>query len=261
MLSVIAGIVALLAGLLWFGQRSLIYYPDRSDPGPASAALESGSDVTLTTSDGLTLRAWRIDPREPNGMAALYLPGNGGNRLGRVSIGQSLAEEGFTVLLLDYRGYGGNPGSPNEQGLLRDARAAVVHLTDAGSEPSNLVYVGESIGTGVAVQLAAEAPPAGVVLRSPYTRLADVADRVIPVPLGWALRDKFDTLTHISEVHSPVTVLAGDADTLIDPAQSRAVADAAPNLHEFVLTVGADHNDPVWFGPYVAAKAAEFAQP
>lgn len=147
-LSVIVGINALLAALLWFGQRSLIYHPDRSDPGFASAVFEAGSDITLSTDDGLTLRAWRVDPREPNGMAALYLPGNGGNRLGRATIGQGLADEGFTVLLLDYRGYGANPGSTSEEGLLNDARAAAGNLADVGFHSGRAVYVGESIGTG-----------------------------------------------------------------------------------------------------------------
>lgn len=261
--SVVVIVVAVVAGsFLWFGQRKLIYFPDPTDPGSAAHVLPTGSDVVLTTTDGLQLEAWRIDPTSPNGLAVVYLPGNGGNRLGRADVGQALADEGFATVLVDYRGYGGNPGTPSEKGLLTDAAAALDYLNGAGYENKNIIFVGESIGTGVAVQLAAglrDDPPTGILLRSPYTSMATVANHVMPIPLGWALRDRFDTLTHITNVTAPITVLAGDADTLIPPSQSTAVADAAPNLHDFTLVPGVDHNDPLWFGPFLAAKVSDLA--
>ncbi|MDF1487871.1 alpha/beta hydrolase [Tessaracoccus caeni] len=252
-------VVALL-GSAWAVQRSLIYYPDTTDPGSASTRFASGQDVELHTGDGMTLNAWRVDPASPNGMAVLYLPGNGGNRLVRSEVGQQLADRGFTVLLVDYRGYGGNPGSPSEDGLIRDAEAAATYLVDAGFAPERTVYVGESIGTGVAVALAAERPPAGVVLRSPYTRLSDVATEQVGLPIGWLLSDRFDTMGRIGDVDSPLLVLAGVEDQLIPPTQSEEVAAGAPNLHEIVILPGAGHNDDAWFGSYLADQVAAFAE-
>ncbi|MDO5502133.1 MAG: alpha/beta fold hydrolase [Actinomycetia bacterium] len=249
-----------VAALIWFGQRSLIFFPDRADPGSVAERVQGGRDVTVRTSDGLDLRAWLLPPTGADrALAVLYLPGNGGNRLGRQGAGEALAAEGFTVLLLDYRGYGGNPGSPGEEGLQRDAEAAVEYLGANGFPPGRTIYLGESIGTGVAAHLALTQAPAGVLLRSPYTSLPDVARSAYGVPLGWAMRDQFDTLSRMPQISSPVTVLYGESDTIIPPAQSQAVADAAANLHEVHAVPGAGHNDPLWFGALLAERAADLA--
>lgn len=256
----VLGVMAVIGAVAYFGQRSMIYFPDRSDPGPAAQALLGGTDVTLRTSDGLNLSAWRVDPAGDDwGQVVLYLPGNGGNRAGRATVGEALAREGFTVLLLDYRGYGGNPGSPSESGLLDDAQAAVAYLRKAGFGPERTVYVGESIGTGVATQLAVTDPPAAVLLRSPYTSLADVARAAYGIPLGWVLRDRFDSLSQMPDITAAVTVLSGSADAIIPPAQSRAVAEAAPHLHQHVELPGVGHNDSIWFGPFLAEQVAALA--
>lgn len=257
---IVAVLVLLLIALAWFFQRSLIYYPDTSDPGSAVDHFGiEGLDVELQTEDGLTLAAWRVEPGDPNGMAVLYLPGNGGNRLGRADIARGIADEGFTVLLVDYRGYGSNPGSPSEEGLILDADAAVDHLAGEGFELGDLIYAGESMGTGVATALAVERPPGGVVLRSPFTSLHDVARNQFGVPLGWLARDHFDTENRIADVTAPVTVLAGDADTLVPAELSERVAEAAPELHDLVVLPGAGHNDAIWFGPFLAKHVRSLA--
>lgn len=263
MLLVVAGVVVALGGLavalFWFGQRSFYYVPDTGDPGSAAEALPGGEDVELRTADGLVLDAWAVRPDGAE-TAVLYLPGNGGNRGGRAGTALALADQGFAVLLVDYRGYGGNPGSPTEEGLALDAEAAADWLAGVGYPPERTVYVGESIGTGVATRLAVERAPAGVVLRSPYTNFAEVAERQMGgAPVGWLIRDRYDTLATIPSVTSPVLVLAGDADTLIPPEQSAAVAEAAPNLVDHVVVPGAGHNDSVWFGPPLAERVRQFA--
>jgi len=251
---------AVVIGLVvWFAQRALIYLPDPMDPGSASGVFESGSDVVLNTDDGLSLAAWRVDPVESNGMAVLYLPGNAGNRLNRVDVGQALADEGFVVLLIDYRGYGGNPGTPTEDGLELDAEAAVSYLDSIGFSSSDTIYVGESLGTGVATRLASIVPPAGLVLRSPYSSMAAVAESAIGLPIGWMVRDRFDTLDAMRSVACPVTVLAGADDTLVPLDQSRAVAESAPNLFELVVVAGAGHNDRIWFGDFLATHVKALA--
>lgn len=258
-LVVISAVVATaVAGLVigaWAAQRSLYYQPDPSDPGSASAHLDGGRDVVLHTEDGQKLSAWVVEPRRPRDVAVLYLPGNAGNRAGRATVGQALAEQGFTVLLVDYRGYGANPGSPTEEGLLLDARAGAAWLRDAGFPPGRTLYVGESLGTGVATKLAAESAPAGLLLRSPYISYSAVIEGQVGLPVGRLVRDRWDTLATIDDVGCPVLVLAGSADTLIPPGQSREVAEAAPVLHDYVEVSGAGHNDGLWFGPELAQQA------
>ncbi|GAA1969529.1 alpha/beta hydrolase [Isoptericola halotolerans] len=245
---------ALLLALVWWGQDLLVYHPDRTDPGPAASVLDGGEDVTLRTDDGLELTAWFVPAgATARDAAVLMAPGNGGNRLGRTGLAQRLADRGFAVLLLEYRGYGGNPGSPSADGLHADALAALEALDDRGYPPQRTVYLGESLGTAVVARLHTEDPGAGLVLRSPFTSLADVGEHHYPVlPVRSLLRDRYEVREHVAAAQVPVTVVHGDADSVVPPDQSHAVAEAAPRLAERLALPGADHNDPVMFGPDVA---------
>lgn len=257
----VAGLVLLgLLGVAWLGQRSLLYYPDRADPGPAAAALPGAQDVELHTADGLRLRAWLVRPTSPDRrVAVLYAAGNGGNRAGRTEVAAEAARLGLTTLLLDYRGYGGNPGKPTEDGLAADARAAAKWLRDNGFAADRTIYVGESLGTGVVVRLATTDRPAAVVLRSPYTSMADMAHSLYPVVPTWFVRDRYDSLALMPQVKAPVRVLYGEADELVPPDQSRAIAAAAPELLMSEGVPRAMHNDPFWFGPYLAERISDTA--
>lgn len=262
-----AGILAGVAGLVvagaWLGQDSLVHHPDRSSPGPAAAVLDGGVDVTLVTTDGLQLAAWFVPPApaaHDREVAVLVAPGNGGNRLGRAGLAELLTERGFAVLLLDYRGYGGNPGRPTETGLVLDARAAGRALTERGYPPRRTIYFGESLGAGVVAALQAEVPPAGILLRSPFTSLADVGSHHYPyLPVEAFLRDRYPVLDHVAVTQVPVTVVHGDRDDIVPPAQSEAVARAAPRLVEHLVVPGAGHNDAVMFGPTVADAVVRLA--
>jgi fermentation-respiration switch protein FrsA (DUF1100 family) len=171
-----------------------------------------------------------------------------------------MADRGFTVPLLEYRGYGGNPGSPSENGLALDAVAGTDYLAAQGFTPANTIYLGESLGTGVVARLAATHPPAGVILRSPFTSLVDVAAADYPwLPARRFLRDRFDSVARLRDSPVPVVVLSGDADTLVPPSLSAALADQVGNLHTETVLKGVGHNDNIWFGPYLADVVAEFA--
>ncbi|MFD1860521.1 alpha/beta hydrolase [Aeromicrobium camelliae] len=252
----------LFVGLLWAIQRSLIYVPDTSSVGPADDVMPGARDLTLTTSDGLDLTAWLVPPapETDRDIAVLYAPGNGGNRAGRVTIAAELADRGFTVLLLDYRGYGGNPGSPSEEGLAADALSAADALEAEGFEPARTIYLGESIGTGVVARLQSVRPPAGVLLRSPFPEFTDVAAHHYPfVPVRQLLRDRFPSVDHLRESTVPVTVVYGTADTIVPPELSRHVAEETGNLVEEVPLEGVAHNDAAMFGAPVADAAERLA--
>ena len=249
---VVVGLLAVLVGALWAGQRSLVIAPDAS----SVTAPDDAREVTLTTRDDLELTAWLIEPDgESRERAVLYAPGNGGNRAGRIGIGRALADEGFTVLLLDYRGYGGNPGNPSEEGLAEDARAAVDLLRGEGFGADETLYVGESIGTGVVARLQADRPPAGMLLRSPFTDFAAVGSHHYPfLPVRTLLRDRFPVERYVRASDVPVTVVRGTADEVVPAEQSARVADTAGNLSDEVVLDGVGHNDAEMFGrPVVEA--------
>ena len=243
------GVLLLLAvvvlALMWTFQRRLIYLPSGAPAPAAEGVLDGGSAVRLRTDDGLDLTAWHAPATRPaTGTTVLVLPGNAGSRLDRVPLARALTAVGFDVLLLEYRGYGGNPGAPTEHGLAADARAAHQHLvTERGVRPERLVLLGESLGAAVATRLAHERPAAALVLRSPFTSLADVGARHYPfLPVRALLQDRFPVLDTVGAITAPVHVVAGGADEVVPVAQSRAVA-AAAGAH-YVELPEARHNDP-----------------
>lgn len=243
-------IAAVLLAALWLFQRRLIYLPDTAAAGPASAALPAARDVTLHTADGLDLGAWFVPPTgQDRAMTVLVANGNGGNRADRAALARALAERGFAVLLFDYRGYAGNPGRPSEAGLALDVRAAYRHLVEeAGVRPHQLIYFGESLGCGVVTALALEHPPAGMLLRSPFTDLAATATAHYPfLPVRALLRDRFPVADQVARVNVPTAVVYGTADSVVPAGQSRAVATAAAGPVEVTAVAGADHNDAALF--------------
>jgi fermentation-respiration switch protein FrsA (DUF1100 family) len=168
-----------------------------------------------------------------------------GNRAYRGPLARALADHGFNILLFDYRGYGGNQGSPSESGLAADARAARAYLAGrADVDASQLVYLGESLGTGVAVTLAVAHPPAALVLRSPYTSMADVGAYHYPMlPVRLLLRDRFASKEAIGRLRAPLLIVAGDRDEVVPLDQSRQLYEAAPGPKEMLVIRGASHND------------------
>ncbi|MFC4694202.1 MULTISPECIES: alpha/beta hydrolase [Geodermatophilus] len=238
-------VLAVVVGLLWTFQRRLVYLPDDGPLPAAAVAVPGARDVGLTTADGLTLGAWFVPGPAAAAPAVLVANGNGGHRGLRAPLARALSDAGLAVLLFDYRGYGGNPGSPSEEGLALDVRAARTWLLEeAGVPAGRLLYYGESLGAAVVAELAVEHPPAGLVLRSPFTDLAAVGAEHYPfLPVRLLLRDRYPVAERVARVRVPTTVVLGTADTIVPPAQSRRVADAAAALHRLVEVPGADHND------------------
>jgi fermentation-respiration switch protein FrsA (DUF1100 family) len=241
--ALLATAVAMIA-LAWLFQRRLIYLAEPGRVPAAATILHSGEDVAFETADGLRLRGWFVPASGPSQATVLLLNGNAGNRAARAPLAAELSRAGLSVLLLDYRGYGGNPGSPSEPGLLADARAAHDYLAARGDvDPARLVYFGESLGAAVAIQLAVERPPMALVLRSPFTSLADVARLHYPfLPVGLLLKDRYPSIGQVGRLRCPVLVLAGARDGIVPPEQSRRLAEAIPERKRFVLIPGADHN-------------------
>lgn len=238
---VVLAVMAVGPTSLWLLQRRLIYFPVAYLP-PVEAVLPGWDEVMLSTEDGLNLEAW-YHPPESTAPVVIVFNGNAGNRADRAPLGTALAQTGLGVLLVDYRGYGSNDGHPTEAGLALDARAARSYLNEHA--PGNAVcYFGESLGAAVAVELAAEFPPAALVLRSPFTSLAEVARvHYAFLPVKVMLRDRFPSLERIASVDSPVLVIAGSADSIVPVEQSEAIYRAAERPERLLVIDGADHND------------------
>ena len=259
MLRFLLGIVVamlVIVGGIWLLQRRMIYFPDR-EVAPIDERLPGWEEVAFATADGLTLHGWFTPPPE-NAPVVVVFNGNAGNRANRAPLGAGLSNEGFGVLLLDYRGYGDNPGHPTADGLALDARAAVEWVRQRVPE-KDLVYFGESLGAAVAIELALSDPPAALVLRSPFTSLADLAGVHSPFPVAALLRDRYPSIDRIGRVGTATLVIAGSEDSVVPLDQSRAIFEGAPHPKKLVIIAGANHNDfALNTGPEVIEAVARF---
>ena len=236
--------------LVWAGQRTLIYFPDRDVPSPAVTGLADVEAVRIQAEDGVTLQAWFLPSRaQQPSPAVIVFNGNAGNRAYRSSLAAALRGLGLSVLLFDYRGFGDSDGSPTEAGLNEDARAVWRYVAGRSDvRADRLVYFGESLGSAVAVRLAVEHAPAALILRSPFTSLVDVGRLHYPIlPVRWLLRDRFSSVDAIASVRSPLLIVAGDRDRIVPLEQSRRLFERASEPRELVVVRGADHNDAALF--------------
>lgn len=258
---VVLAVYAVVVMLAWAFQRQLIYLPWGQAGAPAAAGLADAEKVSVPTRDGLELAAWLV-PAEGRRLATvLVLPGNAGNRALRAPLAARLSEAGLEVLLVDYRGFGGNPGQATEPGLRADARAARAFLLEqAEVEPDELVVFGESLGAAVAVDLAAEHGSAAVVLRSPFTDLAAVGRQAYPfLPVRALLKDRYRAIERIGAVDAPVLVLVGSDDGIVPPEQSRRLYEAAAHPKRLRVFEGLGHNDvELLAGDAVIAEIVDF---
>ncbi len=262
--------VVLGAGVLvWFANRSA-FFPMKFPAGyweeQQSAHVD---DVYLTASDGVKLHGWWKSTSGARAVA-LFLHGNAGNVTHRAGTMQDLSTAGASVLVIDYRGYGKSEGWPTERGLYRDAEAAYRHLIAAGWTARQIIIVGESLGSAVAIELASRFSCAGVVLEAPFPSARSVAARVLPV-LGPALVWGFDSRARIKGVRAPLLFIQGDRDEVIPYELGRELYEAAPEPKSFWTVHGAHHNDihalamneyPVRFREFMmaACNAADFSQ-
>ena len=238
--------------------RWFVFFPTAEiERNPASVGLDF-EDVYFVTGDGVTLNGWYVPARpgsgEPSGPASeitfLWFHGNGGNLSHRVEDLALLNRRlGVNVFIFDYRGYGRSEGRPSESGVYRDARAALNYLRSRSDvDPNRVVFFGRSLGTVVAVELAAAPPeawqPYGIILVSPLTSISDMARAVHTwLPMHWLAGNRFNTLARIGNVHSPLLLIHSDKDEIVPVEQGRRLFKAANHPKSFHLWSGAGHND------------------
>jgi uncharacterized protein len=231
-----------LVALMYLAQRSMMYFPETLRTTPAQAGLPEAEEVTLDTADGERVVAWHIAPRGDRPII-LYFHGNGGALRYRVDRYRALTQDGTGLVALSYRGYGGSSGGPSEAGLIEDARATYAFAAKR-YPAAPLVLWGESLGTGVAIALAAEKPVTRLVLEAPFLSAVSVAASVYPfVPVRWLMKDQFRSDLRIRDVTAPVLIVHGDRDNVIpiDSGEQLYALIAGPK--RFLRIPGAGHED------------------
>lgn len=248
-LAIAATLYCAVLAAMYFGQRKLMYVPDTERPDREVYGATDAETVALRTADGLDLLAWHWPPASAGRATMVYLHGNAGHIGHRVGKVRPFLAAGHGVLLVEWRGYGRNPGAPTEAGLAADARAALAFLDERGTATADIVLYGESIGSGPAVTLAAERAAEGravgaVVLEAPFTSAAAVAQAHYPwLPAYWLVRDRHDNLTRIAGIDAPSLIVHGARDRVVPAQLGRALFEAADEPKRIDLRPQAGHND------------------
>jgi uncharacterized protein len=245
-----------MAGLavLFFNQRSMLFpIPTAKRTSPQVAGLPQAVEHVLSTADGEQIIVWHI-PAKPGHKVILYFPGNGDFLAGRVDRFLKMTSDGTGLVTVSYRGYAGSSGHPTEEGLLQDATAAYA-FTRARYPAANVVVWGFSLGTGVAVALAADHPVSQLILEAPYTSTADVAAATFPfVPVRYLMKDQFRSDQRISRVSARLLVMHGESDPGISISFGKRLFALAPGPKQFVGFPNGGHDNLDDFGAIEAAR-------
>lgn len=240
-------IILLFGAVLYALQRSFIYLPAKVTPQRAAFGAEDMEKVELQTEDGLSLLAWYKAARQ--GMPTLvYFHGNAGHIGYRMPIARKLMEAGIGVLLVEYRGYAGNPGRPSEKGFYRDGEAAMQFLSKRGLQPEEMVLYGESIGSGVATYLAVNLPVCAVVLQAPMSSLTRIARFHYPW-LPFSPWDKYDSLKRINQIEAFLLILHGKRDRVVPYEEGEKLFAKAVEPKNMISFTDRGHND-LWDDTY-----------
>jgi uncharacterized protein len=244
-LLLVLGVLVFAPGSESAMEHHFIFFPAR--PLVATPALFelSFEDVGFAAADGTRLHGWYL-PVESDQPLVLFCHGNAGNISHRLDNLRQLHRLGLSVFIFDYRGYGSSDGKANEAGTYSDARGALAWLTNRGWSHQQILYFGRSLGAAVAVQLALEYPPVGLILETPFTSISAMGRHHNPIlysALGWLLDARYDNLAKIGQIRVPLLMFQGDRDRIVPPAMAHQLFDAANEPKTWRLIPGADHNN------------------
>jgi pimeloyl-ACP methyl ester carboxylesterase len=243
-------VYAVIAVAAFILQRRLMYYPDPERISPAAFNLPGVTERVIDTPDGARLVSWYA-PAGPGQPTILYFHGNAGNLASRSERVRRYVARGYGVMFLSYRGYNGSTGNPSESANVADAKLAYDALIADGVAPDDIIVYGESLGSGVAVQIAADNEIGGLVLDAPYTTIVDVAAQAYPyLPVRPFIFDRYETLRYLPRVQAPLLVLHGEEDRIIPVEMGKAVYAAANAPKEIATFPHAGHSDHHVYGSY-----------
>ncbi len=232
-----------ICGYLYINQREMIYEPDKYYALPASTGLPEFKEVIFRTEDGLTNTSWYA-PAQEGKRTVIWFHGNAAGISKRGDYYKALADAGYGVFALEYRGFSKNEGKPTEQGVYADARAAVHYLLKEGINLQDIIFVGRSLGSGVAVQMSSEYTPFATLLLSPYSSVAEVAqERYWYIPVNLLLKDHFNSMEKASTLKAPVLIFHGTADKVIPLHHAQQLHDALATEKQLYIFEGRTHNN------------------
>ncbi len=254
MISLTICYIAILAFLFFF-QRNLQYHPSGEVVKPSD--MSDFQDKILTTKDRVKILAWY--KKIENAKAVLYFHGNAGNLSERSAMLKKFSDNGFAVMAISYQGYPGSQGKPSEAGLINDAKAALQFLLDEGYKLDNIIFFGESLGSSVAVQLAAEFTPRAVVLEAPFATAYDIGQKRYPfAPVKLLLHDKFESIKFAPKISAPVLILHGTKDLVVPYEEGQKLFAAIKSKKRLVTIEDAGH---LHFGEdFVVERVREFLE-
>ena len=238
-------------------QRKFLYFPDTQIGTPEQYGLCGFDESFIKTGDGLSIQLW-YKPAKNGQPTILYFHGNASHIGNRAGIYSALAGKGFGVLTISYRGYGKSEGKPTEQGLYIDGRSAISYLTENNKIPlDNIILYGESLGTGVAVQMAQEHSVRAVILQAPYTSVSGrAAELYFFIPVKMVMLDHFDSLSKITKINAPLLILHGELDETIPIRHGKTLLKAANSPKEAVFFHDVGHNN--FDSSAIAANVRDF---
>lgn len=226
---------------------------------PAQYGLDGAEVISLRTADDITITAWYVPPPTPDSPVVAYFHGNAGNISGRSEKLALLKAQGLGIMAITYRGYGSSGGSPTEAGLYEDARSAMRYLLEHNIAIDHITLYGESLGSGVAVQMATEFPVHALVLEAPYTSISRrAAERYPYIPVHWLLKDHFNSIAKIRQIHCPLLIFHGEKDETIPVVHGKRLFEAAKEPKTLHLYPEVDHTQ--FDLPEITRLTAEIAR-
>lgn len=236
------GFWLIVCSVLWAVQTKMVYHPSRDILSPEAYGLEDVKRDVMTTRDGHSLEIWSAEPEEGRPVIAFF-HGNAGNLSHRVPIFRMFQDAGLGFVAMDYRGYGNSTGRPRAQDIRLDSEALLNRMNSLGMEDAHIIAYGESLGSGIAAELAARRDLAGLVVQSGYTSTLDVAKATAPfAPVNLLFTERFDTLNNIGLASAPVLIMHGSADATFPVSMALANAAAAPAPVMTQIFPGAGHD-------------------
>jgi len=245
----VAAVYLAALGYLWATQRSHVFHPGIGPLDLINSTVASYMrEETIRTVDGLVLMSWYA-PAKAGHRTMVYFHGNAGTLGDRHERVIAYMERGFGLLLVGYRGYGGNPGEPTETGLYDDGRAHLDWLAAQGLQPDDLVLYGESLGSAIATQLATERKAAALVLEAPFASVLLSARARYPLfAFDWVIKDKFANIDKIDKINMSLFVIHGALDRVTPQRFGRMVYERARQPKSAFWPAEAGHNDLLQFG-------------
>jgi len=245
--------------VMYVAQRRIVYMPAGDVLSPQAIGLSEYTQVFIHTHDQEQIRAW-YHKKQSSDTVMLYFHGNGHSLENRAAKYRAFSSDSdFSVLAITYRGYPGSTGAPTESGLYSDGKAAIQFLLDEGYQEKDIILYGESLGTGVATEMATIIDAKALVLESPFTSITDVAkSRYWFLPVSMLLKDRFDNQLKMQKLHLPLLIIHGEQDKIVPLSLGQALYDRYQGPKSLVVLPHAGHGE--FSGGFLVAQVESFLE-